>query len=156
MQLEKLRSFLSGIPRREGPGHGVAYGNHPNYSDTLDAFCEIAIKSSEGYCEYLTEKVIKALNRKPEEVLNICSIGCGTGDVDFDILSKVKEVCPRAAINFVGIEVDAILCSKAKKKLSKLSYETTVMNQDFMQIDATTLPKFDLILMHGSRSLLCH
>ena len=77
LQLERLRSFLSGIPRREGPGHGVAYGNHPNYSDNIHAYREIATKSVEGYREYLTEKVIKALNREPEEVLNICSIGCG-------------------------------------------------------------------------------
>ena len=147
LQLEKLRSFLSGIPGREGPGHGVAFGNRPNYSDNIHAYQEITSKSVEGYRQYLTEMVMKALNRKPEGVLNICSIGCGTGEVDFVILSKVKDVCPRATINFVGIDVDAILCSEAKEKLSKLPYETTIMNQDFMQIDATTLPKFDLILM---------
>ena len=125
----------------------MAYGNHPNYSDNIHAYRQIATKSVEGYREYLTEKAMKALKRKPEEVLNICSIGCGTGDVEFEILSKVKEVYPQVAINFVGIDVDAILCSEAKEKLSKLPYDTTVMNQDFMQIDASTLPKFDLILM---------
>ena len=120
------------------------------YTASHRVYREITRSTVEGYCIYLSDKICRALeNGAPDEELNVCSVGCGDGEADFKILSKVSERFPQRRVNFVGIDINKASCIEAEKKLSSLPYNinTTIVNEGILEADQRKLPKFDLVQM---------
>ena len=118
------------------------------YTASHRVYREITRSTVDGYCTYLSDKICRALeNVAPDEELNVCSVGCGDGEVDFKILSQVSERFPQRRVNFVGIDINKSSCIEAEKKLSSLPYSTTIINEGILEVDQRTLPKFDVVQM---------
>ena len=112
---------------------------------------EMTSSNVDGYCSYLSAKICKALDdQEPGEELNICSVGCGDGETDFKILSKVSERFPHRKVHLVGIDINESSCHEAEKNLSKLSYKRTIINEGFLEVEPSELPKFDFVFITHS------
>ena len=118
------------------------------YTASHRVYREITRSTVDGYCTYLCDKICRALeNVAQDEELNVCSVGCGDGEVDFKILSQVSERFPQRRVNFVGIDINKSSCIEAEKKLSSLPYSATIINEGILEVDLRTLPKFDMVQM---------
>ena len=137
--LQELRSLLKPpIQRLKGD----------NYFDGHRVYREITSSTVDGFCSYLSDKICKTLDdQEPGEELNICSVGCGDGETDFKILFKVSERFPHRKVHLVGIDINESSCHEAEKNLSKLPYKTTIINEGFLEVDPSGLPKFDLVFI---------
>ena len=137
--LQELRSLLKPpIQRLKGDDY---FAGHRVYR-------EITSSTVDGFCSYLSDKICKALDdQEPGEELNICSVGCGDGETDFKILFKVSERFPHRKVHLVGIDINESSCHEAEKNLSKLPYKTTIINEGFLEVDPSGLPKFDLVFI---------
>ena len=119
-----------------------------DYSAGHRVYCEITSSTVDGYCSYISDKICKALDdQEPNEELNICSVGCGDGTSDFKVLSKVSERFPQQKVHLVGIDINEKSCHEAEKILSKLPYKTTIINDGFLEVAPSGLPKFDLVFI---------
>ena len=87
------------------------------------------------------------LEKGSREPLRICSVGCADGAMDKVPLTEVSGKYPDVLIEYVGIEINPESCSRAKKNLSGLPYNVTIVNKDFMDIDVESIQKFDLVLL---------
>ena len=137
--LQELRSLLKPpIQRLKGL----------DYSAGHCVYREIISGTVDGFTSYLSDKICKTLDdQEPGEELNICSVGCGDGEVDFKILSKVTERFPHRKVHLVGIDINEKSCHEAEKNLSNLPYKTTIINEGFLEVDSSELPKFDLVFI---------
>ena len=137
--LEELRSLLK-PPIQRLKGH--------DYLSAHLVYREIISSHVDGYCSYISDKICKALDdQEPDEELNICSVGCGDGTSDFKALSKVSQRFPHRKVHLVGIDINESSCHEAEKNLSKLPYKTTIINEGFLEVDQSGLPKFDLVFI---------
>ena len=140
--LEQLRSLIK-PPIQRLKGHDYSAGHR--------VYCEITSSTVDGYCCYLSDKICKALDdQEPGEELNICSVGCGDGISDFKALSQVSERFPHRKVHLVGIDINEKSCQEAEKNLSKSPYKTTIINEGFLEVDPSGLPKFDLVFITHS------
>jgi 2-polyprenyl-3-methyl-5-hydroxy-6-metoxy-1,4-benzoquinol methylase len=118
------------------------------YPDLHRAYREISGSTFEKYCAYLSEKVSEALHdQASDEVLNICSIGCGDGQADYKVLSKALGAFPKSRVNYFGIDISVASCQQAKKILTPLPCTVTIINKGILEIAAKSLPKFDIVIM---------
>ena len=148
--LVELKSILSDRKRNLICSQKKLTEDDIAYTASHRVYREITRSTVDGYCIYLSNKICRALeNGAPDEELNVCSVGCGDGHVDFKILSKVSERFPHRKVNFVGIDKNEKSCIEAEKKLSSLPHNinTTIINEGFLEVDQCTLPKFDLVQM---------
>lgn len=91
------------------------------------------------------EKINMVLTRKDQDhVFRICSIGCGDGLVDEDLLSTVARENPHLQIQYIGIDVSKSYCKIAQENLKPAkNVDVKIYNQDFM--DFTDEP-FDVVI----------
>ena len=128
--------------RRRFSGNATFFGDRKLYDESLLVFRQIT--SRNNYCSYLASKICKRLkDRSPglaEGELSICSIGCGDGEADYKVLSKVSEVLPNAVINYFGVDINSTSCVQTETKLANLPYKSIVINQGIEDVDPESLP----------------
>ena len=127
----------------------------PDYNRLHKAFRVIAKEQSDLTVRYISNRVSSALKSylKDQPVgdpFRVCSVGCGDGERDCDILREaLKTISDAVALQFVGIDIDETTCRNAELAFKELpSIDTTILNKDILQVDPNTLPKFDLVYMN--------
>ena len=142
--LYELKSLLKRLPEQS-----VAYGDMDDgdYIEQYTAYANIGRDEQKSVNQYLANRIYQRLEKGLREPLRVCSVGCADGTMDKVPLTEVSGKYPDAAIEFVGIEVNPKSCSIAKKNLSGLPYNVTIVNKDFMEISNESIGKFDLILL---------
>ena len=137
--LEELRSLIK-LPVQLLKGLDYFVGHR--------VYREVTSSHVDGYCSYISDKICKELDdQEPDKELNICSVGCGDGTSDFKALSKVSDRFPHRKVHLVGIDINEKSCHEAEKNLSNLPYKTTIINEGFLEVDPSGLPKFDLVFI---------
>ena len=94
----------------------------------------------------LVREKIKAVASTSQRsgLFRVCSIGCGDGLVDNDILSAVAQGCPDRTIHYVGLDISQVYCGHAKENIKPASnVQVQIINQNFL--DFTDEP-FDFII----------
>ena len=147
--VQKLASLLQDLPERP-----KSYGdmNDPEYSDMFVDYLECEKEAAVSIREYVSTKICQ-LQEVRDRPLRICSIGCGHGLSDKKYLTEVAEKLPQADIQYVGVDINAASCSLARKNLSNLPYETTIINANILDMDTKSPPiseRFDLVLLAHS------
>ena len=152
-ELESTLYTLEKILKEVTPGQNLEGGfpesDDDDYTEKFAAFCEIAkeqIAEKDCYVSNILEKALEYHIAKfsgDTVPFNICSIGCGAGEPDRIMLQNVSD-----PVNYVGIEINEKSSHMAKATLKDLPRaQVTIINEDFMQMDLTSLPQFDLVLM---------
>ena len=94
------------------------------------------------------EKVKVLVSRSRGSSFRVCSIGCGDGLVDSDILSTAHTGNPDLHIQYVGIDLSPTYCQLAKDNLKPgKNLEVKILNQNFL--DFTDEPFDFIISMHS-------
>ena len=142
--LYELKSLLKGLPDQP-----VAYGDMDDvdYIEQFTAYANIARDEQKSLDKYLVNMICKRLKKGSQELLRVCSVGCADGMMDKVPLTEVSGKYPDVIIEYVGIEINPESCSRAKKNLSGLPYNVTIVNKDFMDIDVESIQKFDLVFL---------
>ena len=145
-----LEEALKVTPDKNSEAEGkLTESEEYDYSRKHAAFREIAKEETDRIVRYVGTIISDALASRTakdsEEIVpfNICSIGCGDGERDRSILQNIS-----VPVSYVGIDINTKSCTEARVALGELpSVEATIINEDFMQMDLTSLPQFDLVLM---------
>ena len=153
MDLEK--KLDEAIPTRNmKEKEGLPESEEFDYTRKHAAYREIAKDETDSIVRFISKKLNKAIKSRLAQhsgeavPFHVCSIGCGDGERDRDIIKKCDLSVP---ISYVGIEINAKSCSRAKANLGVLpSVEVTLLNKDFMQTDLDCQPKFDFVYMSHS------
>ena len=148
--LQKLESFLHELPERS-----KSYGdmNDPDYTEEFIDYLECAREVDESVRKYLSTRICQlheGITGDRDRPLRICSVGCGHGVSDKKYLTEVAEMLPQVVIQYVGVDTNVASCSLARKNLTNLPYETTIINANILDIDAKCPPiseQFDLVLL---------
>ena len=148
--LQKLESLLQELPDRP-----KSYGdwNDPDYTEEFIEYLECEREVAESVRKYLSTRICQLQERITgirDRPLRICSVGCGHGVSDKKYLTEVAEMLPQVVIQYVGVDINAGSCSLARKNLTNLPYETTIINANILDIDAKSPPiseQFDLVLL---------
>ena len=152
--LQKLESLLQELPERP-----KSYGdmNDPDYTEEFIDYMECEREVAESVRKYLSTRICQlqeAISGVHDRPLRICSVGCGHGVTDKKYLTEVAEKFPQVVIQYVGVDTNAAMCSLARKNLSNLPYETTIINANILDIDTKSPPiseqRFDLVLLAHS------
>ena len=81
-------------------------------------------------------------------MFRVCSIGCGDGHLDEDILSTLTRANSDIQIQYAGIDISKTFCKLAQEKIKPGKNVTVkIYNQDFM--DFTDEP-FDIVIASHS------
>ena len=81
-------------------------------------------------------------------MFRVCSIGCGDGRLDGDILSTLTIGNPDIQIQYAGIDISKTFCKIAEENLKPgKNVNVKIYNQDFM--DFTDEP-FDVVIASHS------
>ena len=150
LKLQALQKLLSSVSLK-AEGEIV----DPDYNRLHKAFRVIAKEQNDLTVRYISNRVSAALKSylKDQPVgdpFRVCSVGCGDGQRDCDILREaLKTISDAVAFQFVGIDIDETTCRNAELAFKELpSIDTTILNKDILQVDPNTLPKFDLVYMN--------
>ena len=145
--LKEIEALLG--DRRRFSGNATFFGDRKLYDESLLVFRQIT--SRDNYCSYLASKICRRLKDRSSGLadgeLNICSIGCGDGEADYKVLSKVSEVLPNAVVDYFGIDINSTSCAQTEVKLANLPYKSIVINQGIEDVDPESLPKFDMVIV---------
>jgi 2-polyprenyl-3-methyl-5-hydroxy-6-metoxy-1,4-benzoquinol methylase len=147
--LDSIKSFLA--DGKCSPLISKDYSSNVDYSHVHRIYREITRTTVQQYSTYLSSKIIgKALTELTnEKEVNVCSIGCGDGEVDYQVLSAVVKSMPKARVNYYGIDVNTRSCSRAGKSLAELppNVRVTIINKGILEVDSDSLPKFDVVIL---------
>ena len=81
-----------------------------------------------------------------EGPFRMCSVGCGDGRTDKLILEKIAERFPNQPLQYVGVDISAISCQKARELLLPVAnVDAQLISADIQQIAADSIPKCDLV-----------
>ena len=149
--LQKLESLLQELPERP-----KSYMNDPDYMEEFIDYLECEREVAESVGEYLSTRICQlqeAISGVHDRPLRICSVGCGHGVNDKKYLTEVAEKFPQVVIQYVGVDTNAAMCSLARKNLMNSPFETTIINENILNIDVRSPPiseRFDLVLLAHS------
>ncbi len=91
------------------------------------------------------ERVRLIASKNQDGSFRVCSIGCGDGLVDNDILSTLATEYPHFKIQYVGIDVSEAYCQLAKDNLkTRSNVEIEVLHQNFL--DYSVEKPFDFVI----------
>ena len=133
--LKDLKELLDSVPDLN-----TVYGDldDPDYSQQHDAF-KILFSDSNLVYDVLFDKIARVVkDKRPGDRFSMCSVGCGDGERDYHILSRLAAEFPKVVIEYVGIDVNETSCEKARKRFANLARCTqTVIAGDFMRVEST-------------------
>ena len=77
----------------------------------------------------------------------LCSVGCGFGGFDKQVLEMVLEKFPKTKLHYVGIEINELSCHEARQTFKPLTEVTTEIRMgDIQQLEMTDLEPCDLVI----------
>ena len=97
--------------------------------------------------DHIVEKAYHLLRTRPGPLFRICSIGCGDGRFDKEVLTRVSEQFPDTRLQYIGMDVNEFSCQRARELLAPLSnVEAEVHTRDIQQLDIADIQSFDLVI----------
>ena len=100
----------------------------------------------EKVVQRIVERGCEMLSKSSLSVFRICSIGCGDGKLDQQVLSKIREKFPNVRIHFCAFDVNELFVEHAKKSLQQLNnVEVEVLTGDIESVGNEFAP-CDLVL----------
>ena len=86
------------------------------------------------------------LGKSSSPVFRICSIGCGDGKLDRQVLTKINEKFPDVVIHFCAFDVNEVFVEHAKESLKQLdNVEVEILARDIEKVNGEFAP-CDMVL----------
>ena len=69
----------------------------------------------EEIAEKMADRACEMLAKSSASVFRICSVGCGDGKLDHQVLTKIREKFPDVKIHFCAFDVNELFVERAKE-----------------------------------------
>lgn len=128
----------------------------PSYSENLDdpeytqQYIEMQTLSSvtDMNVELIVETASKMIATHCKQTFQLCSIGCGDGEFDKRVLTKLTKAFPNVDLQYVGVDVNELSCQTARETLKPIQgVKVEVTQCDLQQLGPGDLKPCDLIIM---------
>ena len=128
----------------------------PSYSENLDdpeytqQYIEMQTLSSvtDMNVELIVETASKMIMTHCKQTFQLCSIGCGDGEFDKRVLTKLTKAFPNVDLQYVGVDVNELSCQTARETLKLIQgVKVEVTQCDLQQLGPGDLKPCDLIIM---------
>lgn len=128
----------------------------PSYSENLDdpeytqQYIEMQTLSSvtDMNVELIVETASKMIATHCKQTFQLCSIGCGDGEFDKRVLTKLTKAFPNVDLQYVGVDVNELSCQTARETLKLIQgVKVEVTQCDLQQLGPGDLKPCDLIIM---------
>ena len=128
----------------------------PSYSENLDdpeytqQYIEMQTLSSvtDMNVELIVETASKMITTHCKQTFQLCSIGCGDGEFDKRVLTRLTKTFPNVDLQYVGVDVNELSCQTARETLKPIQgVKVEVMQCDLQQLSPGDLKSCDLIIM---------
>ena len=128
----------------------------PSYSENLDdpeytqQYIEMQNLSSvtDMNVELIVETASEMITTQRKQTFQLCSIGCGDGEFDKRVLTRLTKAFPNVNMQYLGVDVNELSCQTARETLKPIQgVKVEVMQCDLQKLSPGDLKPCDLIIM---------
>ena len=110
----------------------------------------LIVQRIQSYTDEVVQRIVERgcqmLSKSSPSVFRICSIGCGDGKLDQQVLTKISEKFPNVRIHFCAFDVNELFVEHAKESLRHLNnVEVEILARDIESVGNEFAP-CDLVL----------
>ena len=96
----------------------------------------------------IVETASKMITTQHMQTFKLCSIGCGDGEFDRRVLSRLTASFPNVNLQYIGVDVNEVSCQTAQELLKQIQgVKVEVKRSDLQQLNPDDLGPSDLIIM---------
>ena len=96
----------------------------------------------------IVETASKMITTQHMQTFKLCSIGCGDGEFDRRVLSRLTASFPNVNMQYIGVDVNEASCQTARELLKRIQgVKVEVKRRDLQQLNPDDLSPSDLIIM---------
>ena len=142
--LEELDKLLETNPLLPSYSDGM---NDPDYTIQHEHMRQLCSKSRERNISYVVEQASAMIDENKKTTFRICSIGCGDGYFDKEVLTQLLRKYPHLDIQYLGLDVNKFSCQRAQELLGSLEgVQIKILAKDIQHASPADFEPCDLVI----------
>lgn len=142
--LEELDQLLEESPIVPSYGEDM---DDPEYTQQYIEMQKLSSVTDKNV-DLIVETASEMITTQHMKTFQLCSIGCGDGEFDRRILSRLTTAFPNVRLQYVGVDVNEVSCQTARELLKQIQgVEVEVKRRDLQQLNPGDLSPSDLIIV---------
>ena len=142
--LEELDKLLETNPLLPSYNDGT---NDPDYTIQHKHTQKLCSKSRERNISYVVEQASAMIDEDKKTTFCICSIGCGDGHFDKEVLTQLLRKYPHLDVQYVGLDVNEFSCQTAREVLGSLEgVQIKILAKDIQHASPDDFEPCDLVI----------
>ena len=139
--LEELDKLLEANPLLPSYSDGM---NDPDYTIQHKHMQQVCSKNREKNISFIVGKASEMIKRT---TFRICSIGCGDGHFDKEVLTQLLRRYPHLDVQYIGLDVNEFSCQTAREVLSSLEgVQIKILAKDIQHVSPADFDPCDLVI----------
>ena len=142
--LEELDKLLEENPLL--PSYSVGM-NDPDYTIQHKHIQQLCSKSREKNINYVIEQASAIIDKDKKSMFRFCSIGCGDGHFDKEVLTQLLRRYPHLDLQYLGLDVNEFSCQTAREVLGSLEgAQIEILTKDIQHTSPADFEPYDLVI----------
>ena len=142
--LEELDKLLEANPLLPSYNDGT---NDPDYTIQHKHMRQLCSKSRDRNISYVVEQASAMIDEDKKTTFRICSIGCGDGHFDKEVLIQLLRKYPHLEIQYLGLDVNEFSCQIAREVLGSLEgVQIKILAKDIQHASPDDFEPCDLVI----------
>ena len=142
--LEELDKFLEENPLLPSYSDGT---NDPDYTIQHKHMQQLYSKSREKNINYVIEQASATIDKDKKSMFRFCSIGCGDGRFDKEVLTQLLRRYPHLDLQYLGLDVNEFSCQTAREVLGSLEgAQVEILTKDIQHMSPADFEPCDLVI----------
>ena len=142
--LEELDKLLEENPLL--PSYSVGM-NDPDYTIQHKHIQQLCSKSREKNINYVIEQASAIIDKDKKSMFRFCSIGCGDGHFDKEVLTQLLRRYPHLDLQYLGLDVNEFSCQTAREVLGSLEgAQIEILTKDIQHTSPADFEPCDLVI----------
>ena len=142
--LEELDKLLGDNPLLPSYSDGM---NDPDYTIQHKHMQQLCSKSREKNINYVIEQASAMIDKDKKSTFRFCSIGCGDGRFDKEVLTQLLKIYPHLDLQYLGLDVNEFSCQTAWEVLGSLeSVQLEILTKDIQHMSPADFEPCDLVI----------
>ena len=142
--LEELDKLLEENPLL--PSYSVGM-NDPDYTIQHKHIQQLCSKSREKNINYVIEQASAIIDKDKKSTFRFCSIGCGDGRFDKEVLTQLLRRYPHLDLQYLGLDVNEFSCQAAREVLGSLEgAQIEILTKDIQHTSPADFEPYDLVI----------
>ena len=142
--LEELNKLLEENPLLPSYSDGT---NDPDYTIQHKHVQQFCCKSREKNINYVIEQASATIDKDKKSMFRFCSIGCGDGRFDKEVLTQLLRRYPHLDLQYLGLDVNEFSCQTAREVLGSLEgAQVEILTKDIQHMSPADFEPCDLVI----------